>query len=93
MKEQHKYRINKKTEVEFIEELAVFIDHANLFNSNLILSGDYNQMIENDTKFKPFNLDVANKIIPTHSKTLITDFRFNDQSNRFFLKRAKYLKS
>ena len=90
------YSPNKNNTVKFLEKLAIFIDYAQSFNSNLILLGDFNlnylKANENaslDTIFIPYNFDVANKIIPKHSKTLIdlmiSDISLKDQSNRSFI--------
>ena len=70
------YNPNRNNKTDFLEDLAKSIDHAQSFNSNLILLGDYNLKYLNedekqslDTILIPYNLDVTNKLTPTHSKS------------------------
>ena len=72
------YNPNGNNKTDFLEDLTKSIDHAQSFNSNLILLGDYNFNYLNeddkqslDTILKPYNLNVTNKLTPTHSKALI----------------------
>ena len=72
------YNPKRNNKTDFLEDLAKPIDHAQSFNSNLILLGDYNLKYLNeddkqsvDTILIPYNLDVTNKLTPTHSKALI----------------------
>ena len=86
------YTPNRNNKTDFLEDLAKSIDHAQSFNSNLILLGDYNLNYLNeddkqslDTILIPYNLDVTNKLTPTHSKALIdyiiTDLGIKDLTN------------
>ena len=86
------YNPNRNNKTDFLEDLAKLINHAQSFNSNLILLGDYNLNYLNeddkqslDTILIPYNLDVTNKITPTHSKALIdyiiTDLGIKDLTN------------
>ena len=86
------YNSNKNNKTDFLEDLAKSIDHAESFHSNLILLGDYNlnYLNEDDTQYLdkiliPYNLDVTNKLTPTHSKALIdyiiTDLSIKDLTN------------
>ena len=72
------YNPSRNNKTDFLEDLAKSIDHAQSFNSNLILLGDYNRnyLTEDDkqsldTILIPYNLYVTNKLTPTHSKALI----------------------
>ena len=84
---------NRNNKTDYLEDLAKSIDHAQSFNSNLILLGDYNLNYLNeddkqslDTILIPYNLDVTNKLTPTHSKALIdyiiTDLSIKDLINK-----------
>ena len=86
------YNPNRNNKTDFLEDLAKPIDHAQSFNSNLILLGDYNLNYLNEddkqslnTILIPYNLDVTNKLTPTHSKALIdyiiTDLGIKDLTN------------
>ena len=86
------YNPNKNIKTDFLEDLAKSIDHAQSFNSNLILLGDNNLNYLNeddkqsiDTILIPYNLNVTNKLTPTHSKALIdyiiTDLGIKDLTN------------
>ena len=86
------YNPNRNNKTDFLEDLAKSIDHAQSFNSNLILLGDYNLNYLNeddkqslDTILIPYNLDVTNKFTSTHSKALIdyiiTDLGIKDLTN------------
>ena len=86
------YNPNRNNKTDFLEDLAKSIDHAQSFNSNLILLGDYNLNYLNeddkqslDTILIPYNLDVTNKLTPTQSKALIdyiiTDLGIKDLTN------------
>ena len=83
------YNSNRNNKTDFLDDLAKNIDHAQSFNANLILLGDYNLNYLNkddklslDTIFIPYNLDVTNILTPTHSKALfayiITELSKND---------------
>ena len=72
------YNPKRNNKADFLKDLAKSIDHAQSFNSNLILLGDYNlnyltkdDKQSLDTILIPYNLDVTNKLTPTHSKALI----------------------
>ena len=86
------YNRNRNNKTDFLEDLAKSIDHAQSFNSNLILLGDYNLNYLNeddkqslDTILITYNLDVTDKLTPTHSKALIeyiiTDLGIKDLTN------------
>ena len=86
------YNPNRNNKTDFLEDQAKSIDHAQSFNSNIILLGDYNLNYLNeddkqssDTILIPFNLDVTNKLTPTHSKAvidyIITDLGIKDLTN------------
>ena len=70
------YNPNRNNKTDFLEDLSKSIDHAESLNSNLILQGDYNLKYLNeddkqslDTILILYNLDVTNKLTPTHSKS------------------------
>ena len=80
------YNPNRNNKTDFLKDLAKSIDHAQSFNSKLILLGDYNlnYLNEDDKQFSdtiiiPYNLDVTNELTPTNSKALI-DYIINDLS-------------
>ena len=62
------YNPNRNNKTDFLEDLAKSIDHAQSFNSKLILLGEYNlnYLYEDDkqsldTILIPYNLDVTSK--------------------------------
>ena len=80
------YNPDRNNKTDFLEDLGKSIHHAQSFNSNLNLLGDYNLNYLNeddkqslDTILIPYNLDVTNKLTPTHSKALI-DYIISDLS-------------
>ena len=80
---------NRNNNLVFLADLAKSIDHAESFNSNLILLGDYNLNYLNeddkqplDTILIPYDLDVTNKLTPTHPKALI-DYIITDLSIKY----------
>ena len=86
------YNPQRNNKTDFLEDLAKSIDHAQSFNSNLILLGDFNLNYLNgddkqslDTILIPYNLGVTKKLTPTHSKALIdsivTDLSIKDLTN------------
>ena len=68
----------KSNRTEFLDEIATSINYAQGNNTNLILIKDYDLNYLDydegeplDTIVTPYNLEVANKSTPTHSKSLI----------------------
>ena len=87
------YNPNNSNKTEFVDELALSVELAQLNNSNFVMMGDYNLNYLNteekkslDTVFKHYNLEVVNKLTPTHSKALIdyiiTDSNSNELENK-----------
>ena len=64
------YNPNKSNKIEFVDELALSVDFAQSYNSNIVLLGDYNLNYLNtqekdsfDTILTPYNLEVVNYLI------------------------------
>ena len=71
------YNTNRNNKTDFLEDLAKSIDHAQSFNSNLCNRRLQSQLSQRrrqtvlDTVLISYNLDVTNKLTPTHSKAVI----------------------
>ena len=83
------YNPNNSNKTEFVDELALSVELAPLNNSNIVMMGDYNLNYLNteekeslDTVFKHYNLEVVNKLTPTHSKALIDYIKTDSNSNK-----------
>ena len=66
------YNQNKSNKTEFVNELALSVEFAQSYNSNIVLMGDYNpnyliteEKESLDTILTPYHLEVFNKLTRT----------------------------
>ena len=66
------YNQNKSNKTEFVNELALSVEFAQSYNSNIVLMGDYNpnyliteEKESLDTILTPYHLEVVNKLTQT----------------------------